>query len=198
MRESVHLCSISRRAHLLPHHRGSLCNSSTTSPKLTTSLAALSLRSSPPPPPAPPCTKRHHLPPPAPMLKALCQDADDLLPLAPTTTNLTPPPPAFTSPASFKRRVNFANTTQVDGIISPTQSQNRSPDETEGVVKIKPAIKKADVKDADAAVNGKRPMDRCQKFKRVLPPHGESVIGRRPDFSPIAVDRRSRGLYRDR
>ncbi|KAL5105638.1 hypothetical protein TcWFU_000956 [Taenia crassiceps] len=150
--------SISRRAHLLPHHRGSLGSSSATSPKLTTSLAALSLRSSPPPPPAPPCTKRHHLPPPTPVLKALCQEADDLLALTPTTANLTPPPAAFTPSAGFKRRVIFADTTQVDGIVSPTRSQNRSPEEAEGVVKIKPAIKKVDVKDADAAVNGKRPM----------------------------------------
>ncbi|VDM19606.1 unnamed protein product [Hydatigera taeniaeformis] len=149
--------SISRRTHLLSHHRGSLGSNSTTSPKLTTSLAALSLRSSPPPPPAPPCTKRHHLPPPTPVLKTLCQEAEDLLPMTSTSATLTPPlPPTSTSSASFKRRVNFADTTQVDGIISPTQSQTRSLEEVEGVVKIKPAIKKADVKDGDAAVNGKR------------------------------------------
>nr|CDS22441.1 hypothetical protein EgrG_000364500 [Echinococcus granulosus] len=145
--------SISRRAHLFPHHRSSLNNSSsTTSPKLTTSLAALSLRSSPPPPPAPPCIRRHHIPPSTPALKSLCQEAENLLPLTSTTANLTPPPHS----ASFKKRVNFADSAQVDAMPSPTQTQNRSMEEPEAVVKIKPAIKKADVKDADTVVNGKR------------------------------------------
>ncbi|VDL59443.1 unnamed protein product [Hymenolepis diminuta] len=150
-------------------NRQSILNSTVTSPKLSTSLAALSLRSSPPPPPAPFCANKHlnhqhaSISPSKNTLKSLCLEAEDLIPLT-TSGSLFSNSNALSvtnsASASLKRKVNFADRVQKEGIGSQP-SNSRSLDENENTVpKIKPAIKKGDnTKDnSDPVTNGKRPM----------------------------------------
>ncbi|VDO16501.1 unnamed protein product [Rodentolepis nana] len=148
-------------------NRQSILNSTVTSPKLSASLAALSLRSSPPPPPAPSFVNKrlnHHnasIPPSKNALKSLCQEAEDLIPLT-TTGSLHPTLNASSAvnsaSASLKRRVNFADRVHKEG-SGPQPASCRSFDESEGIApKIKPAIKKGDnCKDSsDSMSTGKR------------------------------------------
>nr|CDS26351.1 conserved hypothetical protein [Hymenolepis microstoma] len=149
--------------------RQPILNSTVTSPKLSASLAALSLRSSPPPPPAPSCVNKRlnhqnaSIPPSKNTMKSLCQEAEDLIPL-PTSGILHPTSNASSAAnsasASLKRRVNFADRVHKEGSGSQPSSC-RSLDENEGIApKIKPAIKKGDnCKDvSDSMINGKRPV----------------------------------------
>ncbi|VDD80974.1 unnamed protein product [Mesocestoides corti] len=125
--------SASRKSPL--DHRRQACGAS---PKLVASLAALSLRASPPPPPAPP-----------PSGKSAFHDANEA------------PPPAAPNSASLKRR---ANLTADSSIMQryPTTEENfvgveaYAPVQQATSVKIKPAIKKVETKEADSQSAGKR------------------------------------------
>ncbi|KAM7534177.1 hypothetical protein Aperf_G00000107825 [Anoplocephala perfoliata] len=156
-------------------NRQSNINSSTatktnSSPKLSTSLAALSLRSSPPPPPAPSCTPKRvnnqqvPISPSTTILKSFCQEVENLVPLTSSGNSASMYAVMATSSSastSLKRRVNFADQLQTEGATLMSQQRqlmNRSLEGNEGLtLKIKPAIKKGDIcKDSDAALNGKR------------------------------------------
>uniref|UniRef100_A0A5K3ET66 Uncharacterized protein n=1 Tax=Mesocestoides corti TaxID=53468 RepID=A0A5K3ET66_MESCO len=127
-------CSSASRKSPLDHRRQA-CGAS---PKLVASLAALSLRASPPPPPAPP-----------PSGKSAFHDANEA------------PPPAAPNSASLKRR---ANLTADSSIMQryPTTEENfvgveaYAPVQQATSVKIKPAIKKVETKEADSQSAGKR------------------------------------------